>query len=165
MSTSAKEELYEIENKYRSIKDKISPKYNIFEAHFDFRIAFKINLTLSKIDEKIKKIRETIEDFKIKKIKDETFIKTNELLLNKIENDIHTLENEETNNYYYYNKLIIRMRKEYDKLNDLNSETIYNNVCKGLIELRMKDYFKYEKKLLNYKDQINDLIILFNINY
>ena len=57
------------------------------------------------------------------------------------------------------------MRKEYDKLNDLNSETIYNNVCKGLIELRMKDYFKYEKKLLNYKDQINDLIILFNINY
>lgn len=146
---NAQKELENIEAKYRKILEEKKKNFNIL---IDFDLEFAVGIF--NIEQTIKKIRD-----KMKKKKEENNLFNNKIeeeKLNEIENEKDCLVKEEENNLEYYLYMIKDMELESKRLNK-ESKKIQKNVFKGIININLNLFFKYEKKIILIKEKLKDL--------
>ena len=77
--------------------------------------------------------------------------------INKIISELIEINKNEDNEYEYYDKFLAVIAKNYDTFKTKESEDIYKNTSEDILYIRIKNFLKYEKTFIIFKEIINKL--------
>ena len=132
-------------------------KYNYISTNLIFHIAFTNRVKKTRLKEKIEELENISKSHKIKDI-----INIKKEIKNILD-EYSQINNDEDKSYKYYDNMLIYLRLDLLKNNYIKEvENIYNDVCKSIIQSRLKYYINLERKLLKFIEKINKLSCFFD---
>ena len=116
-------------------------------------------LRLRKIRSNIIETKEKLNDYKNNEI---NVIKEKEKF-EEIINNLSIYEKEVSDGYNYFEEYLFKVAKGDKNLKNETSKNVYISTSEEIIKTQIKNYIKYEKCFVLYKDYINNIKNIFNI--